>query len=176
MAGSEAHLVARRLGRLTSIASAVGRELRAIPGSPVELGARLATLDRQLPGEPWARWLLLALYRHEARQAWVGEVVRKRLGGELQEIGRSGGFGHPDRDQRGEVQTPEAQTILALLRGHAPVNGPDPIGEPVEWEGAVKRVYRMDEVMLAQVGDFTAECFDRMRKRYGPVARRWLAS
>jgi hypothetical protein len=82
--------------RLASIASAVDRELRATPSSPEELGERLEKRDVDLPGDPWDRWLLLALCRHEARQAWVGEVVRGRLGGDLHDIGRSGGFGHPD--------------------------------------------------------------------------------
>jgi hypothetical protein len=70
--------------RLASIATAVRRELGAAPSSPAELGERLTTLDVELPGDPWARWLLLALCRHEARQAWVGEIVRGRLGGDRQ--------------------------------------------------------------------------------------------
>ena len=74
------------------------------------------------------------------------------------------------------VESPEAQSILALLRGQAPVNGPEPIGRPVQWEGQVKRVYGIDEVMSAQVGDFTAESFAEMQERYGPLLRRWLAS
>jgi hypothetical protein len=75
-----------------------------------------------------------------------------------------------------EVESPESQTIVALLGGQAPVNGPEPIGQLIEWEGEVKRVYRMDEVMDAQVGDFTAASFARMQEQYGPLVRRWLAS
>jgi len=75
-----------------------------------------------------------------------------------------------------EVESPESQTIVALLGGHSPVNGPEPIGQPIEWEGQVKRVYRMDEVMAAEVGDLTAASFAWMQERYGALVRRWLAS
>jgi len=41
-------------------------------------------------------WLLTGLHRHLPRQAWVGEVVRERLGGELEAIAEGGYAGHPD--------------------------------------------------------------------------------
>lgn len=67
------------------------------PRSAVEYQAAMR-LGAQpvLPCSSNARWLLLCLYRHIPRQAWVGEVVGERLGGDLNEIGRFGGFGHPE--------------------------------------------------------------------------------
>ncbi|HEY8503001.1 MAG TPA: hypothetical protein VIL46_00365, partial [Gemmataceae bacterium] len=45
---------------------------------------------------PWETWLLVGLVRHRARQLWVGEIVRTRLGGDLGTIARLGALGHPD--------------------------------------------------------------------------------
>jgi hypothetical protein len=51
------------------------------------------------PGDlpsPWLTWTLIALVRHRRRQAWVGELVRKRLGGDLGLLAACGALGHPD--------------------------------------------------------------------------------
>src|SRR5262249_34525420 len=49
-----------------------------------------------LPCSAWDRWVLLALHRHRARQAFVEVVVHERLGVTASELGRAGAFAHPD--------------------------------------------------------------------------------
>lgn len=61
----------------------------------------LAAAIRQLPDEgslppPWATWALVGLARHLRRQLWVAEVVRSRLGGDLESLAHRGAFGHPE--------------------------------------------------------------------------------
>ena len=56
-----------------------------------------------LPG-PWETWTLIGLVRHRRRQAWVAEIIRKRLGGSLSSLATLGALGHPDRvPQSGSV-------------------------------------------------------------------------
>jgi hypothetical protein len=77
--------------------------IRRAPASSSELVAGLAGEPVvPLPGDPWSRWLLVALHRHIPRQLWVAEIVRQLLDGNLQRIAVDGGFGHPiDRPQEG---------------------------------------------------------------------------
>lgn len=45
--------------------------------------------------DPWSTWLLLGLCRHERRQAFVGKVVRERLGIPLEALAARGSASHP---------------------------------------------------------------------------------
>lgn len=49
----------------------------------------------ELALDPWARWVLLALYRHVDRQAWVGEIA-ERVGASLSALDRNGALAHPE--------------------------------------------------------------------------------
>lgn len=73
-------------------------------------------------------------------------------------------------------ETPEAQTVVALLRGLEPVSGPEPRGQLINWKGKPKRVYRMDEVAAAQVGEFTAMAFREFVREYEELGAIWNAS
>lgn len=72
-------------------------------------------------------------------------------------------------------ETPEAQTVLGLLRGLEPVTGPEPQGEVIQWRGQPKRVYRLAEIMAAQVGELTAEAFQRFASDYADIHALWTA-
>lgn len=57
--------------------------------SPDELRAALKAGERrslELPVDAWARWLLVALYRHLERQRWLGRIAVDRLGADLRRI------------------------------------------------------------------------------------------
>ncbi len=48
--------------------------------------------------------LLVAAYKHIDKQKWVAEIVATILGADLDELGRLGGFAHPDHiPQEGKV-------------------------------------------------------------------------
>ena len=55
-----------------------------------------ATEPPILPLDPWRRALLLCLYRHHPRQAWLGQIVRERLGAHIEDISQWGAFEHPE--------------------------------------------------------------------------------
>ena len=61
-----------------------------------------AVVRANLPS-PWLTWTLIGLARHHQRQNWVADIVKYRLGGELDAIGGSGALGHPDIPQKGIV-------------------------------------------------------------------------
>ncbi len=88
---------------MNDIGSTVAAMFESPPTTDAALQDALAKPMLALPGDPWSRWLLLALHRHEHRQAWVGEIVRDRLSGSLDDIARAGGFAHPEGRQSGEV-------------------------------------------------------------------------
>jgi hypothetical protein len=45
---------------------------------------------------PWETWTLIGLVRHRQRQAWVAEIIGKRLGASLPGLAAFGALGHPD--------------------------------------------------------------------------------
>jgi hypothetical protein len=64
----------------------------------------MAELTDILPGDPWARWLFVALHRHLSRQRWVARIVEERLGGSIARLAAEGALGHPSgRAQKGQV-------------------------------------------------------------------------
>lgn len=72
-------------------------------------------------------------------------------------------------------ETPEAHTVLGLLRGLEPVAGPEPQGEVIQWRGQAKRVYRLAEIMAAQAGEFTAAAFQRFASEFADIHALWTA-
>jgi hypothetical protein len=52
---------------------------------------------------PWQTWTLLFLVRQHARQNWVAETIKFRLGADLEAMAQAGAFGHPDVPQSGLV-------------------------------------------------------------------------
>jgi hypothetical protein len=62
-------------------ADRLAAQLESSPDDPVAWLRAQPSAVRSLPASPWARWILLALHRHRARQAFVQEVVRERLDG-----------------------------------------------------------------------------------------------
>lgn len=71
--------------------------------------------------------------------------------------------------------TPEAASVLALLRGEDPEPGPAPVGQLVTWKGKPKRVYTIAELVAA---DFESHAFEIARsfwEEWEPVLRRWEA-
>jgi len=74
------------------------------------------------------------------------------------------------------VECVEAQTVLALLRGAPPINGPVPVGELLERDGETHRVYSIAELNAADAGESTVWAFEEMQKRYAPLLRKWFAS
>ncbi len=60
-------------------------------------------LANPLPVSPWGLWTFCSLHRHLQRQRFVADIVKNRLGGDLEKIGRKGYFGHPPGFIRGLV-------------------------------------------------------------------------
>ncbi|WP_437948596.1 hypothetical protein WME98_49780 [Sorangium sp. So ce296] len=74
------------------------------PESAERVARAALDLGVELPGDPWARWLLVALHRHIPRQRWVGRIVEQHLNGDLARLATDGALGAPvDRPQAGPV-------------------------------------------------------------------------
>lgn len=52
---------------------------------------------------PWHFWLLVCLARHHVRQNWVADIIKYRLGGDLNLLANAGASGHPEIPQQGLV-------------------------------------------------------------------------
>ena len=83
----------------------IAKELASLLAAPADESSPLPSLSvGPLPGNPWARRLLVALDDHVPRQLWVARVVATHLRGDLGLLASDGAFGHPEQlDQQGRV-------------------------------------------------------------------------
>lgn len=79
-------------------------------------------------------------------------------------------------DELRAAATPEATTVLAMLRGQEPDRGPEPIGELIEWRGGQRRVYAFGEIEAAHVADWTAGTVSSFREEHETLLLRWFAT
>ena len=66
--------------------------------------------------------------------------------------------------------------MIQRLRGCLPECGPEPVGAEILWRGEPRRVYRLDELVLAQVGEWMVWTCEGLRERYADMLQRWWAS
>ncbi len=83
----------------------IAKELASLLAAPADESSPLPSLSvGPLPGNLWARRLLVALDDHVPRQLWVARVVATHLRGDLGLLASDGAFGHPQHlDQQGRV-------------------------------------------------------------------------
>ncbi|WP_437729276.1 DUF6896 domain-containing protein [Sorangium sp. So ce861] len=89
---------------LNTLGQRLAQAAQTQPESAERIARAALDLGVELPGDPWARWLLVALHRHIPRQRWVGRIVEQHLNGDLARLATDGALGAPiDRPQAGPV-------------------------------------------------------------------------
>ncbi|AGP37458.1 hypothetical protein BE04_39335 [Sorangium cellulosum] len=75
---------------LDTLGGSLAQAAQTQPESAERVARAALDLGVELPGDPWARWLLVALHRHIPRQRWVGRIVEQHLNGDLARLATDG--------------------------------------------------------------------------------------
>lgn len=80
-------------------------------------------------------------------------------------------------EQLRQAETPEASTIVAMLRGEEPPAAPEPRGTTVvSWRGRPKTLYTIRELVNAEHDSLAADYATEFWREHEPTLERWDAS